>query len=91
MNNAMHTVDIERIVLTDLDVTPDRAERLRALVEAELQRLLVQDGWLEGLASREVDHLQAPPMHLAQPLSDSRLVSGLAQSIAQTVRGMRVE
>ena len=87
----MHTIEIDRIVLTDLGVTPERAERLPALVEVELQRLLAQDGWPDGLASGEVNHLEAPPMHLAQPQTDSRLANGLAQSIAQTVRGVKVE
>jgi hypothetical protein len=91
MRNPAHTIEIDRIILTDLGVTPQRAERIRALVEAELQRLLAQEGWPEGLAGGEVDHLDAPTMHLAQPHSDVRLASGLAQSIAQTVRGVKVE
>ena len=91
MSDPAHTVEIDRIVLTDLDVTPDRAERIRALVEAELQHLLAQDGWPDDLAGGEVHHLDAPTMHVAEPHSDSRLASGLAQSIAQTVRGMKAE
>jgi hypothetical protein len=91
MRNPVHSVEIDRIVLTDLDVTPDRAERIRALVEVELQRLLEQGGWPDGLAAGEVDHLEAPALHLAEPHNDSRLANGLAQSIAQTVRGVKAE
>jgi hypothetical protein len=91
MSDLLHTIEIDRIVLTDLGVTPDRAEHIRALVEVELQRLLEQGGWPNGLAGGEVDHLEALPMHLVQPRSDSRLANSLAQSIAQTVGGVKAE
>ncbi len=42
MNEPRYTVEIERLVLTGLDLTPGQAERLRAQVAGELQRLLVQ-------------------------------------------------
>jgi hypothetical protein len=91
MRDPAHTIEIDRIILTDLGVTPDRAERLRALVEMELQRLLAQDGWPDGLANSEVGHLDALPVHLAGPHSDSRLASGLAQNITQTLQSMKGE
>jgi len=78
---------IDRIVLTDLGVTPERAEHIRELVEVELQRLLERDGWPDGLAGGEVPHLDAPTMHVAEPHSDSRLAGGLARSIAQALHG----
>jgi hypothetical protein len=89
MSNRGHTVEIDRIVLTDLGVTPDRAEHIRMSVEVELQRLLERDGWPDGLAAGEVPHLDAPEIHLAEPDSDSRLANGLAQSIAQSLQSMK--
>lgn len=86
MSNPMHTVEIDRIVLTDLGVTPQRAEGIRALVEVGLQRLLERDGLPDGLIGGEVAHLTAPTMHLAEPHSDSRLADGLAQGLAQALR-----
>ena len=91
MSNPAHTVGIDRIILTDLGVTPGRAERLRALVEVELQQLLEGGGWPDGLAGGEVSHLDAPAMHIVESHSDSDLASGLAQSIAQAVHGVKVE
>jgi len=87
MSDPVHSVEIDRIRLTGLEVTPERAERVRAMVEAELQRLLTQDGWPEGSAGgEEVSRLDAPTMHVDRPHSDDHLANGLAWSIAQTLR-----
>jgi len=84
VNDLMLTID--RIVLADLGVTPERAEHLRALVEVELQGLLERQGLPDGLAGGEVPHLDAPAMNFADSHSDSRLANGLAQSIAQALQ-----
>lgn len=42
MNEPRYTIEIERLVLTGLDLTPWQAEGLRAQVAGELQRLLAQ-------------------------------------------------
>ena len=91
MNNPIRAVEIDRIVLTGLDVTPDRAERIRALMGVELQRILESGGRLEGLAGGEVRRLDAPAVHVADLRSDGRIASGLARSIAQAVRGVKGE
>jgi len=88
MSDRVHSVEIDRIRLTGLKITPERAERVRGLVEAELQRLLERGGWPESLASGEVSRLSAPTWHVDIPHSDSHLANGLAQSIAQTLRGV---
>lgn len=85
MNGQVLTID--RIVLSDLGVAPERAERIRALVEVELQRLLERKGWPDGLAGGEVRHLDAPEVRLAKPHSDSHLAGNLAQSIARALQG----
>ena len=91
MSDVAHRVEIERIVLNDLDVTPDRAERIRALVEIELQRALAQGDWPDGLEGSDVCHLDAPAIHVAEPHADGHLAGDVAHSIAQTVRGARNE
>lgn len=82
-------VDIDRIVLTGPGMTPDRAERIRAMVQVELQHLLTREGLLDSLTGRNIPSLDAPTTHISEPHSDSRLASGLARSIAQLLQGVR--
>ena len=86
---ARSVVEIERMILTGLAVTPDRADHIRALVEVELQHLLECGGWPDGLAGGEVSHLDAPLLDGVAPVSESHLVTGLAQSIAQALHSVR--
>ncbi len=88
MSDPIRTVEIDRIRLTGLEVTPERAERIRGLVEVELQRQLGRERWPEGLAGGEVSRLDAPTMDVDRLHSDGHLASGLARSIAQTLRGV---
>jgi hypothetical protein len=89
MSRPAHTIDIDRLILTDLDITPERAERIRVLVEVELQRLLARDGMADGLAEGDVPYLQAPALTLAAHNSDQQLVGGLVQRVAQALNGGR--
>jgi hypothetical protein len=86
-----HSIEIERIILTDLGVTPDRAEHIRALVETELQRLLTRGEGLDELTGGEIHHLAAPPMHIANAHDDGHIANGVAQSVAQVIRSTRGE
>ena len=88
MSEPAHTLHIDRIVLTDLAVTPDRAERIQALLEVELQRLLTQEGFTDNLTGRDVPDLEVPTTHLAEPHSDRQLAQSVAQSLAQALRGV---
>ena len=91
MSDRPHRVDIDRLVLTGLGLTSGRAEHLRASLEAELGRLLAHGGWPRGLTSREVGHVDASTVRLAEPHSEGHLGNRLAQSVAQTVRGLGTE
>lgn len=89
---SAYSIEIERIILTDLGVTPDRAEHIRALVGTELRRLLAQGEGLEGLTGGEIRHLAAPSMHVADAHDDDqRIANGVAQSIAQAIHGAKGE
>ncbi|MHC4204646.1 MAG: hypothetical protein ACYSTT_08340 [Planctomycetota bacterium] len=81
-------VDIERIVLSDLALPPERAERLRGLVGQKLQHLLEQEGLADGLVNREVSDLSVPMIHPAEMQSDNRLASSVAQRIAQVLKSV---
>jgi hypothetical protein len=89
MSEPAVTIDIDRLILTDLDVTPDRAERIRAWVESALQRLLEGDGWPDAFADNAVSYVNLPTIHLDELHSDRDLANRLARSIAETLRGMR--
>ncbi len=88
---SAHSIEIDRIIFTDLGVAPERAEHIRVLVETELRRLLMQGEGLEGLTGGEIRHLAALPMHVANPHDDGHIANGLAQSVAQAIRGARGE
>jgi hypothetical protein len=79
-------VDIDRIVLTGLDLTPDRAEHIRTLVEAGLRSRLQREGWARDVSGNEVTRLEAPGIQLAQPHSDGFLADALTRNIAGALR-----
>jgi hypothetical protein len=79
-------VDIDRIVLTGLEVTPDRAGHIRTLVETGLQRQLQREGLAQSLAGGQVDRLHAPEMHLAEPHNDRSVADALTQNISHALR-----
>jgi hypothetical protein len=87
MSRLVHTIEIDRIVLTDLGITSERAERIRTLVEVELQHLLAREGMVDGLAGSDVPDLQVSTLHLPGHNNDRRLAGGLARSITQALRG----
>lgn len=88
MNEPTVTIDIDRFILTDLEVTPERAERIRAWVEVELQRLLEGGGWPDELADSAISYVNLPTIHLDELHSDRDLANSLARSIAEALRGM---
>ena len=88
MNEPTVTIDIEHLILTDLEVTPERAERIRTLVAVELKRMLEGEGGLDGLSDNSVSYLNLPTIHLDELHEDNDLAQSLARSIAQTLRGM---
>jgi hypothetical protein len=79
---------IDRIILTDLDVTPERAEQIRGLVETSLQRLMARDSRIEALPPSDVHRLEMPAIHLAGNHGDHHLAEGLAHGIARAIGGL---
>jgi hypothetical protein len=80
------SVDIDRIVLSSLDLSPDRAEHVRVLVETGLQSRLDREGWARELSGSEVVRLEAPGMHLAGPHSDASMADALTNNIVGALR-----
>ena len=78
MSAPRYTVEIERLVLTGLDLTPGQAESLRAQLAGELQRLLAQ-----GSRSASASQSSLPPLDLAG--TGDQLAAELAQHILQAL------
>jgi hypothetical protein len=83
--------EIERLVLTGLDLTLGQAERLREQVADELQRTLARRAWSDQ-TSADVSRLSLPPLDLdiasgPGAVDDGQLASKLARCIAQALPG----
>jgi hypothetical protein len=91
MRKPATIITIDRLVLTGLGVTREQAERVRSLLETELQRSLAGGRGSENLAAGVVSHLEAPPLELPRPYSDEGLAYGLAQSLSQSLRQVKGE
>jgi hypothetical protein len=87
MNAQIHIVEVDRIVLEGLDVRPQRAERVRALIEAELQRRLEQEKLPERVASGDVSLAAIPALDIAlSALSDQEVADLLVERIIELLR-----
>lgn len=82
-------VEIDRIRLSGIDLTPERAARVRVLVERELGRLLAREGFGERLTAGEVSTVRAPALSVNPAQSESQFAGGLARSIAQGLLGSK--
>jgi hypothetical protein len=80
-----HIIEIDRIVLRGLDLPPHRAERIRALVEVELERRL-DGGFLDGLAGGERSRLEAGRLRLVETQSEGQLAARVAGKIVQALK-----
>jgi hypothetical protein len=90
MSGLPYTVEIDRLVLTGLDLTPAQAELVRARLAGELERLLTQRGWASDVADMRVARLDLPEVSLGEPPDEGRLAGMLAQRLAQALPGTRL-
>jgi hypothetical protein len=86
MNDRIRTFEVDRITLTGLEVTPDRAEHIRTRLEAELRHRLQREGLPRGLPNSRLNHLRAPDMYLAGTHGDGSVAHALAGSIYHALR-----
>ena len=84
-------VNIDRIVLTDLDVAADRAKRIQQMLEVELEGILLKKGIPDDLAACDISALSPPTVCSANAHSDSHLASSLALIIDQALRSLNGE
>lgn len=84
MNRAVTRIDIDRVVLDGLEITPEQADRLRSLLEAELARRL-GSGSLMSLKAQQASHREAPPVQFDRAGGMERLATDLASSVMDAI------
>ena len=91
MNGAGGTraLTVDRLVVTGAAFTPERAERLRALVELEVRRRLLRKGLPGGLRDANVLGVQAPEVTLVKPERDAAAAAAIADRILRALGGDR--
>ena len=83
MNSPRYVIDIDRLILTDMEISPERAEQLRGRVEIELQRRLERTP-----PSRESIRnapIRVPAISVARSVGDRQLASHIARGIARSM------
>jgi hypothetical protein len=89
MSRYVNSIEIDRIVLSGIELKQDRAERIRTMVEIELQRMLEREGLSESLVGKEVSRLEMPEIYLTKPYDEEEIVSCLAMSIYRALISIR--
>lgn len=87
MSGPIINVHIDRIVLRDIDIDPDRAEILRSSLASELGRIITQEGLPEGMTGREISRISAPSLDAPGSGSERQIAGSLARSIHRSIRG----
>jgi hypothetical protein len=87
MNRLRYTVEIERLILTDLDLTPVQAEQVRSRLAGELQAALAGRHWVGNAADLDVEHLVLPTLSLGKAPGAGPLARALAGRIARALPG----
>ena len=82
------SIDIDRIILTDLELSPDRAESIRDLLQIELQRLLENENIPDNITSGEISGMDTQDLDLNETQSDLYLANSLALSIVRTLQSV---
>ena len=83
-------LDIERLVLEGLPLTPAESARLRITAEGELSRLL-RVGPLPArlLGGGAVPNLSAPALKLASPGTPDAVGTGIARAVHDALMGAK--
>ena len=78
-------LNIDRLVLSGMDLNPDQAQRLRLQLIEALQNQL---DWREvSIRPMDAGRLELPPLSPAEVADSSRLVQVLAQQLADSLTG----
>ena len=89
MSLSVNNIEIDRIVLSGIELKQDRAERIKILIEIELQRLLEREGLSESLDESEISRLDMPEIYLTKPYDEEEIASILALNIFKALISIR--
>lgn len=81
-------IHIDRIILRDMDVDPDRASILRSSLRFELERVLMQEGLPDGIAGGKISRISAPAINASESGGERALAGSLARSIHRGLGGL---
>lgn len=79
------TIDIERIVLTDLDIGPLAPQELHWRIESELEKELHFFDFQETIINKGVDKVQSPGIEKRDAQDSSMLASIVAKRISSAI------
>lgn len=78
-------INIDRLVLTGLDLSPDQAQRLRSRLAQALQDELSRRG--SSIRTADAGRLALPPLSPAEVADSGRLAGKLARQLADSLTG----
>jgi hypothetical protein len=87
MKGPQYTVEIDRLVLTGLDLTPAQAEQVRSRLAGELQTLLAGRRGGGDTAAIDLERVNLPALSPGEVQDHGRLASALARHIAGALPG----
>ncbi len=80
------SINIERIILNDFNVRPERLERIRKLLEAGLREKFKSDKISGSINNIEISNLSGTAVSLNKTSSDFQIASDLSESIIRVIR-----
>jgi hypothetical protein len=81
-------IHIDRIILKDMDVDPDRASGLRFSLRSELERIIASEGLPDGIVEGKVSRISAPAINASESGGERALAGSLARSIHRGLGGL---
>jgi hypothetical protein len=87
MKRPQYTVEIDRLVLADLDLTPAQAGQVRSRLAGELQTILAERLWAGDVAASDLERVDLPAVSLGEGQDPGRLADALARRLAGALPG----
>jgi hypothetical protein len=79
--------EIDRLVVSDVGIAPERLARLQPRIERALEAALQASAGPASAADVNVDRIELPPLGERALADEDALVHAVAQALARTLRG----